>query len=113
MALISAMKYSSSDLPEQPGPQIYIAPLGSNAAAEAQRIVYDLRQNGVLAECDIVGRSLKSQMKYADKIGAAFTVIIGDDEIATGRAILRNMKTSEQTGIDLGSIAGILSKEGL
>ena len=111
--LIAAMKYSSSDQPESPRPQIYIAPLGVKAAVEAQRIVYDLRKNGVIAECDIVGRSLKSQMKYADKIGAAFTVIIGDDEIATGRAKLRNMKTSEQTDIDLGSIAGILSKEGL
>ena len=69
--------------------------------------------SGIRAESDVVGRSLKSQMKYADKIGAAYTVIIGDNEIGTGRAILKNMKTSEQTEIEIGSIALILSKEGL
>lgn len=111
--LIAAMKHSSQDVPTQPAPQIYIAPLGEAASTEAQKIVYDLRMSGIRAESDVVGRSLKSQMKYADKIGAAYTVIIGDNEIGTGRAILKNMKTSEQTEIEIGSIALILSKEGL
>lgn len=111
--LIAAMKHSSDDLPAAVSPQIYIAPLGEAASREAQKIVYGLRQSGIRAECDIVGRSLKSQMKYADKIGAPYTVIIGDNEIQTGRAILKNMKTSDQTEIEIGSIAAILSKEGL
>ena len=88
------------------------APLGDKAAAAAQKLVYDLRQKGVYAECDIVGRSLKSQMKYADKTGAGYTVIIGDNEIETGRAVLKNMKTSEQTEIKLDEIDTIISKRG-
>jgi histidyl-tRNA synthetase len=67
---------------------------------------------GVYAECDIVGRSLKAQMKYADKIGADYTVIIGGDEIDSGRAIVKNMKTSEQTETALRDIDRIISKEG-
>ncbi len=111
--LVAAMRYGSADVPAPPLPQIYIAPLGDAAVGFASKLAYDLRQRGIRAECDVVGRSLKSQMKYADKIGAAYTVIIGEDEMQTGRAILKNMKTSEQTGIALGSIADILLKEGL
>lgn len=111
--LVAAMRYGSADVPAPPLPQIYIAPLGDAAVGFASKLAYDLRQRGIRAECDVVGRSLKSQMKYADKIGAAYTVIIGEYEMQTGRAILKNMKTSEQTGIGLGSIADILLKEGL
>lgn len=111
--LVAAMKYSSAEIPSPVTPGIYVAPLGDEAVAFAQTLVYGLRQSGIRAECDIVGRSLKAQMKYADKIGASYTVIIGDNEIKTGRAILKNMKTSEQTEVELRSIAEILSKEGL
>ena len=100
-------------MPENDCPRVYIAPLGEGAVAAAQKLVYGLRQKGIYAECDIVGRSLKSQMKYADKTGAEYTVIIGDNEIETGRAILKNMKTSEQGEVEINKLDIILSKEGL
>ena len=108
--LVAALKFSGEDVPGTGHPRVYIAPLGDKAAAAAQKLVYGLRQNGVYAECDIVGRSLKSQMKYADKIGAEYTVIIGDNEIDTGYAVMKNMNTSEQCDIQLDRIDEIISK---
>jgi histidyl-tRNA synthetase len=91
--LILAMDQCGIKVPEPPSPVIYIAPLGAAAQAKASLLTYELRKAGICAECDIVGRSLKSQMKYADKIGCANVLIIGDSELETGRASLINMKT--------------------
>ncbi|MBO4421907.1 MAG: histidine--tRNA ligase [Clostridia bacterium] len=111
--LVAAMKLSGEEAPKDEEPAVYIAPLGNAASKVAQKIVYDLRAKGVYAECDMIGRSLKSQMKYADKIGAAYTVLIGDNEIETGRAALKNMKTSEQTEININEIDEAIAKRGL
>ena len=60
-----------------------------------------LRRTGAFVECDLVGRSLKAQMKYANKIGARFSMVLGDDEIANGSAKLKNMENGEQSEIPL------------
>lgn len=61
--------------------------MGEAASIEALRLVTQLRQEGFVAETDTVGRSLKAQMKYADKIGAAgTTLVLGDNELAAGKA---------------------------
>ena len=57
------------------------------------------------ADFDIMGRSLKAQMKYADKIGARYVCILGDSEIESGKAVLKEMATSEQTEVELDKIA--------
>ena len=111
--LLLAMEESGVEIPPEKTPRLYIASLGEAAQIKASAIASELKRTGIYAEFDAVGRSLKAQMKYADKIGASYTVIIGDNEIKTGRAILKNMKTSEQTEVELRSIAEILSKEGL
>ena len=67
------------------------------ANGNADEAVKILREKGIAVETDIMGRSLKSQMKYADKIGASYTCIIGKDEVDKGSATLKNMKTSEQS----------------
>ena len=61
-------------------------------------LVTRLREGGVAAECDLTGRGLKAQMKYADKLGARYTVVVGDNELASQRAVLKDMadgKTEE------------------
>ena len=78
--------------------------MGKEAEIIANKIVSDLRAEDVYAECDIMGRSLKAQMKYADKIGAKFTLILGDAEIESGKAVLKNMENSEQKEIELDSV---------
>ena len=69
----------------------YFAPLGDNAKALCRELTFALRNKGVSAETDIMDRSVKAQMKYADKIGAKYVVVIGDDEIAKGVVAVKNM----------------------
>ena len=88
---------------ERVRPKLYVAALGERAMVKALGIVERQRSEGNYAECDIVGRSLKAQMKYANKLGADYTLIIGDSEIDNGKAQLRNMQTGEQSEVELDS----------
>ena len=84
-----------------PAPRLYIATLGDKAVPTALSLAERLRREGLFVECDLVGRSLKAQMKYANKLSADYALILGDSEIESGRAMLRDMKNSEQTEIEL------------
>ena len=103
--LILAMEQCGAKIPEQAGVELYVAPMGTPAAKFASKIVSELRHLGVCADFDIMGRSLKAQMKYADKLGAKRVLIIGDSEIDSGKAMLKNMETSEQTEVILDGAA--------
>lgn len=81
----------------QEGPALFIAALGDEAARISTKLTHGLRQQGVWAEYDYMGASLKSQMKKADRLGARRVLIIGGDELARGAAVLRDMSTKEQT----------------
>ena len=98
-----AMREQGLDKIEAVKPKLYIAALGDRAVVKALEITERLRRDGKYAECDIVGRSLKAQMKYANKIGAEYTLIIGDSEIDTGAAQLKNMADGSQTEVRLDS----------
>ena len=110
--LVAAMKLSGKELPVREKPVIYFAPLGARAQSECGKLAYRLRLGGIYAECDIVGRSLKAQMKYADKIGAKYTVIIGDNEIDAGCAVLKSMENGSQENVSLSELYKILSERG-
>jgi histidyl-tRNA synthetase len=101
--LILAMKELGIADVAIPTPDLYIAALGDRATVEALAITERLRAQGRYVECDIVGRSLKAQMKYANKIGAKYTLIIGDSEIDAGAAQLKNMLDGSQTEVRLDS----------
>ena len=79
--------------------------MGEKASLEAMKIVHDLRTNGISAQTDVAGRSLKAQMKFADKIGARYTMVLGDNEIEQGKANLKNMDNGEITETELESLA--------
>ena len=101
--LILAMKELGIADVAVPTPDLYIAALGERATVEALAITERLRREGRYVECDIVGRSLKAQMKYANKIGAKYTLIIGDSEIDAGTAQLKNMADGSQSEVQLDS----------
>ena len=101
--VILAMQEEGVASVEDKNPVLYIASLGERAMVEGLKITERLRREGRYAECDLVGRSLKAQMKYANKLNADYTLIIGDSEIDAGKAQLRNMKTGEQTEVELAS----------
>lgn len=102
--LILAMKQCGIEIPALAVPKLYIASMGEAASARALEIVNSLRSAGICAECDIMGRSLKAQMKYADKLSAKYVLILGDSEIESGTAVIKEMATSEQTDVSLDSI---------
>ena len=86
---------------EDKGIDVYVAPLGEKAGDESGVICQHLRKAGLSAETDLMGRSLKAQMKYADKINAHFVAIIGDDELDQGIATVKNMKEGESRQVSL------------
>ena len=101
--LILAMQELGLDKIEPASPLIYVASLGERAMVKGLEIAERLRREGKYADCDVVGRSLKAQMKYANKKGAKYTLIIGENEVDSGIAQLRNMETGEQTEVALDS----------
>ena len=103
--LLMVMQAQGIEIPAPPTCDIYVAPMGENASLEAAAIVADLRASGVSAQTDVVGRSLKAQMKYADKIGAKYTMVLGDDELNSKKAKLKNMATGETTEAGLDGFA--------
>jgi histidyl-tRNA synthetase len=84
-----------------PGPALYVAALGDEAVSRVMPLINDLRTAGVRVETDYSGASLKSQMKKADKSGATYTLIVGEQELRSGAAVLRNMETKEQVAVSI------------
>ncbi len=94
-----------------PGPELFIAALGPMAAKFCFTLAHDLRSRNIRVAMDLEGRSLKSQMKQADKAGAARVLIVGEDELAAGRGLLRAMKSKEeqqQVELNADALHGIL-----
>ena len=89
--LLLLLESQGIEIPDDSGCDIYIAPMGEKALVEAVRLTSDLRSEGISAQTDIVGRSVKAQMKYADKTGARYTCVIGDDELSAGVYKVKNM----------------------
>ena len=99
--LLLLMDAQNTPFPERKGCDIYFASMGEKANLEAARLALDLRNEGLSAQFDTVGRGLKAQMKYADKLGALYTVVLGDNELETRKAQLKNMKDGALTEISL------------
>ncbi|MDD3222866.1 MAG: histidine--tRNA ligase [Clostridia bacterium] len=98
------------ELPAEPAIELYVGILGKEARARAYKIVNELRLDGVVVETDYMDRSVKAQMKYANKLGAKHTVILGENELESNTAKIKNMETGEQTEIALDAIAAYFTK---
>ena len=82
-------------------PKLYLAPMGEKAQAKAFELCGKLKSAGIYSECDICGRSLKAQMKYADKIGALYTLVLGDNELEEGKAVLKAMRGGDNIEVEI------------
>ncbi len=91
---------------------IFIAAIGDAADIAAQKLVYDLRCMGIRAERDLCDRSVKAQMKYANKIGSKFSIVLGDNEISSNLAEIKDMESGEvkPVSVDASTIADIIKK---
>ena len=102
--LMLLLKNQNALLPEDSKCDLYIAPMGEKAALKATELCTLLREYGFEAQTDICGRGLKAQMKYADKIGSLYSVVIGDNELETDTCTIKCMATGETTQIKISNI---------
>ena len=89
-------------------PSVFIVALGERANQKVFELINNLRQNGIRAERDYEGSSLKSQLRKANKFGVRYTIIIGDNELVKGKVILRDMSSAQQDEVDMERIVEIL-----
>ena len=92
------------EIPKPDPVKLYIIPLGDNAGLMSRKLVFELRKQGISVETEHMGRGLRASMKYADKIGAKYTLVLGDNEIKEGSAALKNMQTGESTDVKLDNL---------
>ena len=104
--LMLIMEKQGLPYPEPEKCDIYIASMGDAALERAAKITASLRGDGMHAEFDVVGRSVKAQMKYANKLGAKFTMVLGDSELENNAAKIKNMATGEETEMQLDTFEG-------
>ncbi len=97
--ILMVMEASGCITPPDKQTDIFVGYIGDNAKRYAFKLAHTLREAGLNAEIELLGRSVKAQMKYADKIGARYSVILGDNEIETGKCNLKNMETGENREI--------------
>ena len=99
--LLMVMDAQKIEIPDNDKTALYIATMGDAAKVKAFELLSQVRECGLIAETDVVGRGLRAQMKYADKIGAKYSVVLGDNEIEENKARVKNMETGEQTELAL------------
>ena len=96
--------------PESSGPDLFMIGLGERAEEKVFRWVYELRREGLWVEMDYQGKGLKAQMKRADRLGTRKVLIVGDEEIASGKAVLRDMIDKTQANVALQDLVRELKK---
>lgn len=106
--LVMILEKQKGEITEVSQRDVFIGSMGEKGFLKAQGLTLDLRKAGILADCDTVERSVKAQMKYANKIGAKYSLVIGDSELENGTVELKEMETGEKTMISLSEASQIL-----
>ena len=88
---------------------LFIGSMGDNAKLKAMKLAFDLRKEGLKVDIDHLGKSVKAQMKYANKIGARFTFVIGDSEIQENMVNVKRMSDGEKFEVALDNIKNIVN----
>jgi len=90
------------------GARVYVGSIGEKGFEKSREVVYKLRQAGVPAEWDVMERSVKAQMRYADKLGVEYSLILGDDEMESGRVTVKDMRTGEKMEVEIDGLENML-----
>lgn len=107
--LLMSLEENGIEIPKENYMELYIGSMHEEAKYEAIKIVDSLREKGIKCECDHMERSVKAQMKYANKIGASFTIILGEDEIQSRNAKIKRMSDGQQFEINLDNLEEIVN----
>ena len=102
--LLLTMEANGIEIPEPDTTEVFIAVMGDEAKAFGLKLLHQLRQKGVRAEMDSLARNIKGQFKYANRIHAKKTVVIGENELAEKKVSIKDMATSEQREVDMDNI---------
>ena len=103
--LMMVLEAQGAEMPDAPTCDLYIAAMGENASFKATALCNALRDDGYAVQTDICAKGLKAQMKFANKIGAKFTIVLGDDELAANTAKLKCMQTGDELEIKLDELS--------
>ncbi|MBQ7202742.1 MAG: histidine--tRNA ligase [Eubacterium sp.] len=95
------MEAQGCEFPEAEKPDLFIVALGEKAQLKAVEIAQDMRNEGFTVLLDLNARSLRAQMKYADKLGAKYNIVIGDNEVENKSTVLKNMQNGESCEVSL------------
>jgi histidyl-tRNA synthetase len=98
-----ALEAAGVSIPAPPRAEVYVARVDESVASDVFALAQRLRDAGIAAELDHQGRSLKSQFKQADRLGARFVAVLGPDELAAGEFTLRDMSTKQETRVAIAS----------
>jgi histidyl-tRNA synthetase len=103
--LFLALDAAGRTLPQDPPPDVYVVALGEDAVRWAGPTANALRTSGIAVVTDLTGRSKKAQLREADRLGVRLVVIVGDDELATSEAVVRQMADGSQQRVGFGDLA--------
>ena len=110
--LLEIIKRLDIELPKRLGPDMFIGHIGDDEPVlKGIKLAKELRENGYVAEIDTMGRSVKAQMKYADKIGARYALILGSHEVDDNIGAVKRMSTGQDivSQLDIDSLKEILN----
>ncbi|MCQ2969048.1 MAG: histidine--tRNA ligase [Clostridium sp.] len=107
--LLLTLQNEGIEIPNEALYDLYIGARGEDGKFASFKLANALRASGIKTEINHMGRSLKAEMKYANKIGAKFTVVLGDEELQTGNAKLKRMSDGEQFEVNLNNIEEIVA----
>lgn len=102
--LLMVMEASGAYFPPDEGVEVFIAVMGDRAKAFGLKLCREMRQKGIVAEMDTLARNIKGQFKYADRLHAKYTLIIGDNEIDKGVVSVKDMANSSQKEVRIEDI---------
>lgn len=109
--ILLALKAQGKEIEVKSGIDVLVATSGPDLEGAALRLLKALRANDITADKDYMGRSLKAQMKYADRYPAKLVIILGEEELAKGEVIVRNLRTGEQREVTWQEIIAFCQRE--
>ncbi|MCI5535002.1 MAG: histidine--tRNA ligase [Firmicutes bacterium] len=108
--LLMLMEANGVEIPKPSDCDVFIATMGEAAKLYGQKLLFNLRRNGIKSQIDDLQRNFKGQFKYADRLGAKYAVVIGDNELETGVATLKDMEKGEQSEVKFDDLIDELKK---
>lgn len=108
--LLMLMEANGVEIPRPSDCDVFIATMGEAAKLYGQKLLFNFRRNGIKCQIDDLQRNFKGQFKYADRLGAKYAVVIGDNELETGVATLKDMEKGEQSEVKFDDLIDELKK---